>query len=141
MRRHPRLSLAQQHLWLRHADPKGRGVLRPGALVWTFDATPTPTSRRYRLRLTLTQTGMPSTVVLEPDLRALANGRRLPHVYRETPVELCLWLPRRREWHHGLTLASTMLPWAHLWLAYFEEWLVSDQWQGGGEHPESRDAA
>jgi hypothetical protein len=141
MREPRRLSLAQQYLWLRHTDPSGFGQLRPGRLVWTFDAAPTPTSRRYRLRLTLTPTRSPNIVVLQPDLHALANGRRLPHVYRQSPVELCLWLPRLQEWHGGLPVASTIVPWAHLWLLYFEEWLVSNDWQGGGEHPAARDAA
>lgn len=27
------------------------------------------------------------------------------------------------------------LPWTHLWLVYFEEWLSSDDWKGGGRHP------
>ena len=27
------------------------------------------------------------------------------------------------------------MPWAALWLFYFEEWLGSDDWKGGGEHP------
>jgi hypothetical protein len=27
------------------------------------------------------------------------------------------------------------VPWTALWLFYFEEWLVSNEWKGGGEHP------
>ena len=39
------------------------------------------------------------------------------------------------QWHRNLALTETILPWATLWFVYFEEWLVSNEWQGGGEHP------
>jgi hypothetical protein len=29
----------------------------------------------------------------------------------------------------------TIVPWAMLWLFYFEEWLSSSDWKGGGVHP------
>lgn len=33
-----------------------------------------------------------------------------------------------------MPLDETVVPWAALWLYYFEEWLVSDDWKGGGKH-------
>jgi hypothetical protein len=36
---------------------------------------------------------------------------------------------------HVDRIDQTIVPWAALWLFYFEEWLSSDQWKGGGEHP------
>ena len=27
---------------------------------------------------------------------------------------------------------QTIVPWTALWLFYFEEWLTSDDWKGGG---------
>ena len=45
------------------------------------------------------------------------------------------YLPSSGEWHGGLLIASTVVPWAVLWLYFFEEWLVSDEWKGGGVHP------
>ncbi|MDR3529296.1 MAG: hypothetical protein P4L90_01880 [Rhodopila sp.] len=71
----------------------------------------------------------------QPDLVALAEGRKLPHVYSESPIRLCLYLPSSGEWHGGLLIANTLVPWAALWLYFFEEWLVSDDWKGGGVHP------
>jgi hypothetical protein len=77
-------------------------------------------------------------VVRAPNLVALAENRRLPHVYSDDPVRLCLYLPGSGEWHRGLSLATTIVPWTYLWLDYFEEWLVSNEWQGGGVHPTPR---
>jgi hypothetical protein len=34
---------------------------------------------------------------------------------------------------------ASRLPWAAIWLFYFEEWLASGEWKGGGEHPHLSD--
>ncbi len=38
-----------------------------------------------------------------------------------------------------MTLADTILPWASLWLFYYEVWLATGEWVGGGEHPGERE--
>lgn len=74
-------------------------------------------------------------IVESPDLHELSGGRRLPHVYAQVPPRLCLYLPLTGQWRPELRLDQTMLPWAVIWLYYFEDWLESDEWKGGGEHP------
>ena len=32
------------------------------------------------------------------------------------------------------TFELTIIFWTPLWLIYFEEWIVSDDWKGGGKH-------
>jgi hypothetical protein len=32
-------------------------------------------------------------------------------------------------------IAYTILPWTSLWLYFYELWLVTGQWMGGGKHP------
>jgi hypothetical protein len=44
-------------------------------------------------------------------------------------------LPRADEWRNWMRIDQTIVPWTALWLFYFEDWLVSDLWKGGGEHP------
>jgi hypothetical protein len=73
--------------------------------------------------------------VIEPNLQELALGRKLPHVYEQNPPRLCLYLPRTGEWHRSMMISETIVPWTVLWLFYFEEWLESDNWKGGGMHP------
>jgi hypothetical protein len=65
----------------------------------------------------------------------LADGRRLPHVYEQAPTRLCLFLPGSGEWGAWMRLDQTIVPWTALWLLYFEEWLYSGEWAGGGLHP------
>jgi hypothetical protein len=76
-------------------------------------------------------------MVLSPDLKKLANGRTLPHVYssRGTGTQLCLWQPRYEEWDWSMKLTQTYVPWSVEWLFYYEHWLDTNEWLGGGEHP------
>jgi hypothetical protein len=66
----------------------------------------------------------------------IAAGRRIPHIYSEAPLRLCLYLPGTGEWERHLRIDQTIVPWTYLWLGYFEEWLWSNEWKGGGKHPE-----
>ena len=38
-----------------------------------------------------------------------------------------------------MRLDQTIVPWTALWLLYFEEWLFSDEWAGGGVYPAVRE--
>jgi hypothetical protein len=130
------LTAVQQFIGLQRSPIcAGHGTLRLGRLAWEFEARPTPMSRPYRLRIIYKQDGTPQVLVIEPDLAALAEGRRLPHVYDQKPARLCLYLPRAREWNSSMSISETIVPWAILWLFYFEEWLASNEWKGGGMHP------
>jgi hypothetical protein len=76
------------------------------------------------------QDAVPRVLVEDPDLVALAGGRRLPHVYQQQPPRLCLICQARASWTSAMRLDQTVVPWAFLWLFYFEEWLVSNEWKG-----------
>lgn len=133
----PPLTAAQQLYHLRRSGIcPGEGSVLGGQLVWRFNAQPTALSRSYALRIVLKPGISPRVIVDDPDLNALADGRKLPHVYSQGPVELCLYLPGTGEWAPHLRADQTLVPWAYLWLFYFEEWLTSDDWKGGGQHPE-----
>ena len=58
---------------------------------------------------------------------------------QQHPPRLCLYLPGKGEWTPAMRLDQTMVPWAILWLFYFEEWLGSNEWKGGGLHPGDND--
>lgn len=130
------LSAAQQYHILRTASSfGGHGRLSRGSLVWFYSARPSAISRLYAMELTFQQGAFPQVIVRAPDLNALAGGKDLPHVYAQEPPRLCLFLPWTGEWNPQRTLVETMLPWSVLWLYYFEAWLRSGEWTGGGMHP------
>lgn len=119
---------AQGHLWNKRAK-----------LRFDFSVTPTLFSREYRCRLELERGGFsPQAFVLSPDLKQLAQGERPPHTYPNDHSErtrLCLFLPGSGEWTTRSWLADTMLPWTISWLRFYEIWLATGVWEGGGEHP------
>lgn len=130
------LSLAQQYAALRLEWPEGEACFDKQGLTWTGLLHPTPLSRRYPVRLTYTMLNKPPQLhVLGNTLKKLAPGRRIPHLYSHQTEQLCLYTPKLYEWQPHMRLSQTMLPWAVLWLLYFEDWLVTDDWQGGGTHP------
>jgi hypothetical protein len=134
------LTVAQQFVNLK-ANPisAGDGSLLPGRLTWQYETSPSPLSRAYGIRIALTPRGPPSVTVEWPDLVELTGGRKLPHVYSQKPTELCLYLPGTGEWQPWMRIDQTLVPWTSLWLFYFEDWLGSDDWKGGGVHPSEND--
>jgi hypothetical protein len=135
----PDLSLAQQYLFLKSSRVgDGVGSLKAAALTWEYRDRPTPLSREYILRIVYRLGMSPQVFVLNPDIAALAGNRELPHVYRN-PLRLCLYLPGSGEWAAHLRIDQTFVSWASVWLFYFEEWLASGEWKGGGVHPQPAD--
>jgi len=130
------LTAAQQFVNLRgNVVCRGRGELRAGRLIWRYSVAPSPVSRDYSIRIDFKQDHGPNIFVDRPDLHLLAGGRRIPHLYQQKPPRLCLYLPGAYEWQPWMRLDQTIVPWAALWLFYFEEWLASDAWKGGGLPP------
>lgn len=87
--------------------------------------------------LRLKEGDCPTVIVRAPDLNALADGKKLPHVYQQRPARLCLYLPGKGEWSDAEKLSDTIIPWSVEWLHCFEIWLRTGEWTGGGEHPEA----
>lgn len=137
IRRRKPLTAAQQYINLRgNQSSRGTGTLRPGGFTWRYLATPLAIGRDYGVRIEFRQ-GRPEIFVDSPDLHSLSSGRRIPHLYEQRPPRLCLYLPRDGEWQSWMRLDQTVVPWTALWLFYFEEWLVSNDWKGGGVHPDA----
>lgn len=117
--------------------PEAHGRFVGGNLIFDCTIEVPGGGRRYQCQLTVFRNGRsPQMRVIGPDLRELADGRRLPHIYRNDGpgVLLCLWLPNASEWTSAMKLSETYIPWTVRWLAYFELWLASNIWSGGGVH-------
>jgi hypothetical protein len=83
----------------------------------------------------------PRVRVLSPPLQRHPDYELgpLPHVYwtRKGPV-LCLFDPDQWEWTPEDLLAETTVPWALRWLLFYEGWLATKRWFGGGRDHDSR---
>lgn len=107
-------------------------------LFWKGKARPTPLSEVYQLQITYKLGYSPKTKVVEPQLRQRGE-ERIPHMYAQKT--LCLFNPLKREWNDRMLIAKTILPLACLWLYFYEVWLVTGVWNGGGDHPEPPDCS
>lgn len=105
-------------------------------LVWRGEISPDEFSRVYSIMVSYKLGNSPEVFVRQPNLKELAGGRYLPHVYNQETQQLCLFVPGTRFWTPRRLIGSTVMLWACLWLRYFELWLVTDVWHGPGEHPE-----
>lgn len=133
------LSLVVQLYNLRVYHPEGRGELRGArgkqTLYWRQRVKPDPLGAAYEIEIRCGEVGAPDVLVRSPDLRELAGGRKLPHIYTDVDgmVRLCLWADG--EWGRSKLIAKTIVIWAAEWFWFFEHWLVTGHWFGGGTHP------
>jgi len=89
----------------------------------------------------------PRVQVLDPVLERHADYEEgpIPHVYvnRDEPrlPYLCLFDAYNQEWTPEDLIAETTLPWSARYLFFYEGWLATRKWRGGGRHPtrEERD--
>ena len=126
------LTLSQQRLLLDTLPESiGKSTIEDGVLTTHFNLQPTNISRTYRVKITYKLSEFPMVIVIEPNLIDLANGKKLPHVY-QNPLRLCLFTPKLMEWNATMKISKTTIPWTYLWLYYFEYWLESGEWKGGG---------
>jgi len=135
------LSLRAQKLLLEQGFPDGECSVRRNRLVWEGRVQPTAVTHSYDIRVTHELYTLPEIFLLSPNPQEMADavipGRRIPHVYSyEHPIRLCVYHPKKREWKYTMPLVTTVIPWTIMWLSFFEDWVCTDVWSGGGEHPE-----
>ena len=89
----------------------------------------------------------PVVRLLDPKLilRHPQTGAFAEHLYWDFEVPeqsaLCTNDPaaRPREWNWDQDyVADRIIPWTAEWLAFYEGWLATGEWKGGGRHPEIR---
>jgi hypothetical protein len=128
------LSVAQQAFGLRARFPDVHATLSRGSLIWTGDLQPTPLSRSYGIEIHYQPPRVPRVRVL--DELETRDGRTLPHTY----VGGWLCLHEDRDWGPAMSIADTIVPWTSEWLMYYEIWLATGDWYGGGDWPPPRPA-
>lgn len=104
-------------------------------LVWVGEVRPSPATATYRIKIEYdTRTKnvpRPRVYAVDPKLEK-RDGKECPHLYADGG--LCLYFPPASEWGPHMFLANTTVPWASRWLYFYEIWLVTGEWYGGGIH-------
>jgi hypothetical protein len=84
----------------------------------------------------------PKVYVDRPKLRRQTPEEPIPHTFADDRP--CLFYPDGNEWSAKSPIALTIVPWLMEWLVYYEAWLFTGEWQGGGLHlgkPEEKEAS
>jgi len=136
-----RLTAAQQRLQLAQLTQGSCSSRVSGMLRWRYRTRPSPIGRDYDILITYSLGRQPATFVVSPLLTGLTDNE-IPHSYPnerdpEYPdaTSLCLFRQTYGDWNAQKSIAETIVPWTDLWLYFFEYWLATGEWLGGGEHP------
>lgn len=98
---------------------------------WIGEIRPTAISNTYKIKIRYGLKEYPMVWVIEPALDEAFLKDDNAHIYlRER--NLCLFYPRYNEWTPGMLIAETIIPWTYKWLLFYEGWLITGQWKGGG---------
>ena len=132
--RSPNLSIAQQDWRIKKQFPQFFGQkVNPQEKIWIGELRPTEESVYYNIKIVYKIGHYPKVTVLKPKLLLAREKKKLPHVYSGN--KLCLFSPENEEWTPKRLIADTIIPWTILWLFYYESWLYTGKWEGGGRHP------
>ena len=107
-------------------------VVRGKRLIASGKVHPLDITAEYLLELRYQIGERPRVFVLDPAIQR-RGGERAEHMYGDS--EPCVYLPKSGEWSADKLLAETLVPWTMLWLVFYETWLVTGIWDGGGVHP------
>ncbi len=130
------LTVGQQTYVMRVRCPGFQCALERSCVTWTGYVQPTEMSSKYLIRIWYALGRRPRVSVLNPQLRRRSLDEKIPHLFPGN--YLCLYHPRYGEWLATMFIAETIIPWAALWLYYYEVWHATGTWYGGGEHPRTR---
>jgi hypothetical protein len=104
-----------------------------GLLVCRGVLKPIDVADSYRVQIDY-RVGSPPKVWVEGlPIRDEENpDRRIPHRYGDGSI--CLYYGT--EWTADKPIAQTLVPWLLEWLFFYEGWLATGEWLGGGTHPQ-----
>ena len=109
-----------QGLYIRKRFPQFKYT---GNGSWVGTLQPTKKSPLYKIKIVDRTPKFPRVYVIEPKLKEGA-----PHLYSDG--SLCLFYPKDFSWRKNLLIAETIIPWASLWLYFYEIWLKTGYWYG-----------
>jgi hypothetical protein len=127
------LTLAQQRMGVSSNWPGFRYSGNHKIGIWIGSLNPGDLYEIYQVKIEYRPGLRPKLTVLSPKLCKRDDQSRIPHVY--SGDHPCVYFPTTGEWHPGKLIAKTIIPWLSSWLYYYEVWLVTGKWKGGGiEH-------
>lgn len=111
--------------------PGSKSKWKSSRVTWIGKLQPNPLCDTYTIQISWDgRSRRPVVRILHPRLTP-PEGKHLPHVFADD--QPCLHFPD--EWDPEMLIADTIIPWTSEWLYFYELWLVTGDWQGGGHEP------
>lgn len=130
------IQLINQKMELKISYPSATCEIHKNTLFWRGKIQPTPLSREYCVQIIYKLRMPPQVWVYGNELQKL-DDPKFPHHYeidvKKKRVRICLY--RYREFSSKEFLSKTIIPWTVEWLYFYEIWLATGEWCGGGDHP------
>lgn len=131
-----RKTISQQAARIKAKYPQFTVRTTASSLIVAGSLCPTARSMSYDFRVEYQLDYLPVTTIKEGQLCKNEKGENIPHMYDQE--SLCLFRPKYRQFTMNDLIADTIIPWTSLWLYHYENWHITGQWDGGGEHPHQR---
>lgn len=132
----PGYTLSDQQIALMQSYPNATCYIHRSTLTWEGSIRPSPLSRFYRVTITYKVGKRPLVTVTGDELPGLDRSD-FPHWFsidrRNKTVNVCLHLPH--EFDASQLISECIIPWTAEWLYFYEIWLATGEWCGGGKHP------
>lgn len=131
-------NVAIQLMNLKYKYQSTNYYLKKGNLYWEQQVKPSEISREYTI--TVKYNGINPEVYLYNQGIMKSKEDNIPHCYKQfykdennEYVKICLFYPKYREWSSDMFISDTIIPWTIDWLYYYELWLITGKWLGGGK--------
>lgn len=120
---------------LRQLFPEAKCEVKRNLMIWMGEIKPSPLSRNYHIKLIFnTAKSIRPKVILYGEIPGIERTD-FPHYFHKDVeakwVEICLYRFREFDYRKDL-ISDTIIPWVADWLLYYELWLATGEWLGGG---------
>ena len=131
--RNNKLTLSVQGLLLKSKYPESKVSVKKNRLIWRGGIKPTALSRLYKIKIICERGNKPKVFLYGNHIKGIERTD-FPHKYHKDEikqeVQLCLNMPY--EFNYSLRIIDTIIPWTQEWLYFYEIWLLTGEWRGGG---------
>lgn len=132
-----KLSLSIQKYLLEQKYPESICKIKENELEWFGIIKPTALSREYNIKISYKLGKRPEVILYGNNIEGL-NKIGFPHHFKikrkKQEVSLCLHLSK--EFNDSLSISDVIIPWTQEWLYFYEIWLFTGIWNGGGHNPQ-----
>lgn len=130
------ISLANQSRLISQKYPEVKCEIKRNQLILEGKIKPTSLSREYNIKIICKETLRPQVILYGDKIEGI-DREDFPHHFKidkdKQEVYLCLHLPY--EFDYSYFICDTIIPWAQEWLYFYEIWLSTGKWCGGGHAP------